>query len=275
YRDYVMEWLERGVPFDQLIGEQIAGDLLPAASLEDRRRQLVATTFLALGNTNLEEQDKAQLRMDVVDEQLDVIAKGFLAQTVTCARCHDHKFDPIPTADYYAMAGILRNAKAMEHANVSKWIEVPLPGSPAEDAEFKKRDQAVAALQAQITEEKAKAGPKVLAKVLPVADVPGIVVDDAQAKKVGEWQHSTHSGTYIGDGYVHDQNAGKGEKTLTFQPELPGAGRYEVRLAYSPGTSRSDAVPVTVFSAEGEKTIAVDMRKEPPIDGGYVSLGEY
>jgi Protein of unknown function (DUF1553)/Protein of unknown function (DUF1549)/Planctomycete cytochrome C len=274
YRDYVIDAFNRDLPFDQFIREQIAGDLLPAATLEDRRRQLVATTLLALGNTNLEEQDKGQLRMDVVDEQLDVIAKGFLAQTVTCARCHDHKFDPIPTADYYAMAGILRNAKAMEHANVSKWIEVPLPGSPAEEAEFKKHDAAVAALQARIKREKAKSG-KAVAKIIPTTEVPGIVVDDAQAKKVGEWQHSTHSGHYIGDGYVHDQNADKGEKTLTFQPELPGAGRYEVRLAYSPGTSRSDAVLVTVFSAEGEKTIPVDMRKEPPIDGRYVSLGEY
>ncbi|HJZ91495.1 MAG TPA: DUF1553 domain-containing protein [Gemmataceae bacterium] len=274
YRDYAIELFDRDLPFDQFIREQIAGDLLPAASLEDRRRQLVATTFLALGNTNLEEQDKAQLRMDVVDEQLDVITKGFLAQTVTCARCHDHKFDPIPTADYYALAGILRNAKAMEHANVSKWIEVPLPGTPAEEAELRKHDEAIAALQTRIKAEKAKAGPAIV-KVLPVADVPGFVVDDAQAKKVGEWQHSTHSGTYIGDGYLHDQNSGKGEKTLTFQPDLPGAGRYEVRLAYSHGTTRSEAVPVTVFSADGEKTVHVDMRKEPPIDGRFVSLGEY
>jgi Protein of unknown function (DUF1553)/Protein of unknown function (DUF1549)/Planctomycete cytochrome C len=274
YRDYAIDAFDRDLPFDQFIREQIAGDLLPAASLDDRRRQLVATTFLALGNTNLEEQDKAQLRMDVVDEQLDVITKGFLAQTVTCARCHDHKFDPIPTADYYALAGILRNAKAMEHANVSKWIEVPLPGTPAEEAELRRHDEAVAAFQARIKAEKAKAGPAVV-KVLPVADVPGVVVDDAQAKKVGEWQHSTHSGTYIGDGYLHDQNSGKGEKTLTFQPDLPGAGRYEVQLAYSHGTSRSEAVPVTVFSADGEKTVHVDMRKAPPLDGRFVSLGEY
>src|SRR5262249_57068 len=91
----------------------------------------------------------------------------------------------------------------------------------------------------------------------------------------GAWQHSTHAGTYIGDGYLHDQNSGKGEKTLTFQPDLPGAGRYEVRLAYSHGTTRSEAVPVTVFSADGEKTVHVDMRKQPPIDGRFVSLGEY
>ena len=120
YRDYVIDALNADRPFDRFVREQIAGDLLPAGSLDERRRQRVATTFLVLGNTNLEEQDKAQLRMDVVDEQLDTIGKAFLAQTIGCARCHDHKFDPIPTRDYYALAGILRNVKTLEHANVSK-----------------------------------------------------------------------------------------------------------------------------------------------------------
>ena len=86
---------------------------------------------------------------------------------------------------------------------------------------------------------------------------------------------SQHSGSYIGDGYVHDQNGGKGEKTLTFQPDMVPPGKYEVRLAYSAGTSRSDSVPVHVFSADGEKTVNVDMKKNPPIDGRWVSLGEF
>jgi hypothetical protein len=274
YRDYVIDSFNRDVPFDQFIREQIAGDLLKADDLETRQRQLVATTFLAMGNTNLEEQDKKQLRMDVVDEQLDVITKGFLAQTVTCARCHDHKFDPIPTKDYYALAGILRNAKAMEHANVSKWVEVPLPVSPAEEAKFQAHEEQVAALQARIKKAKKALSPAARG-VLAVKDVPGVVVDDTKAKKVGAWQDSTHSGTYIGAGYTHDRNADKGEKTLTFDPDLPATGRYEVRLAYSHGTSRAENVPVTVFSADGEKTVTVDMKKAPPIDGRFVSLGTY
>ncbi|OWK45243.1 DUF1553 domain-containing protein [Fimbriiglobus ruber] len=276
YRDYVIDAFNRDVPFERFVREQLAGDLLPADTQADRRRLLTATTFLALGNTNLEEQDKKQLRMDVVDEQLDVITKGFLAQTVTCARCHDHKFDPIPTRDYYALAGILRNAKAMEHANVSKWVEVPLPGNPEEEAAIRKHEGAIATLQAKIKTEKARGGP-VAARggLLAVRDVGGVVVDDAAAKKVGEWQHSTFSGSYIGDGYVHDQNAGKGEKTLTFQPEVIPAGKYDVRLAYSSGPSRASAVPVTVCGADGEKEVTVDMRTLPPIDGRYVSLGEY
>jgi hypothetical protein len=213
--------------------------------------------------------------MDVVDEQLDVITKGFLAQTVTCARCHDHKFDPIPTKDYYALAGILRNAKAMEHANVSKWVEVPLPADPATEAELKRHEAKVAALVARIALAKKAAGPKGAGGVLAVKDVPGVVVDDAQAKKVGEWMHSTFNKSYIGAGYAHDKNEGKGEKTLTFQPEALPPGRYEVRLAYSGGAGRADKVPVTVASADGEKELAVDMSKNPPIGGRFVSLGEY
>ncbi|MGE3780975.1 MAG: DUF1549 domain-containing protein, partial [Pirellulaceae bacterium] len=127
YRDYLIHAYNEDRPFDAMIREQIAGDLLSAGDRDERWRQLVATTFLAMGNTNFEEQDKQQLDMDYVDEQLDVIGQAFLGQTVSCARCHDHKFDPIPTRDYYALAGIFKSAVAMRHANVSNWIDQPLP----------------------------------------------------------------------------------------------------------------------------------------------------
>jgi hypothetical protein len=279
YRDYVIDSFNKDVPFDRFVREQIAGDLLPAAATADRTRQIIATTYLQLGNTNLEEQDKRQLRMDVVDEQLDVISKGLLAQTVTCARCHDHKFDPIPTKDYYALAGILRNVRALKDANVSQWVEVPLPAPAEVEEAVRKHDAAVADLQARIKAAKAKPmakAPAATAKgVLAVKDVPGIVVDDTAAMKIGEWKESKFSGTFIGGGYVHDENTGKGDKSLTFQPELPATGRYEVWLAYSPGTSRADNVPVTVFGADGEKNLVIDMKANPPLLGRFVSLGQY
>ena len=112
---------------------------------------MIATTFLALGNTNLEEQDKTQLEMDFIDEQLEVIGRVFMGQTIGCARCHDHKFDPIPTSDYYALAGIFRASQAMEHENVSKWVERPLPTEP----EIEQRmHEAAAALKQIVAEEK-------------------------------------------------------------------------------------------------------------------------
>ena len=272
YRDYVIDSIHGDVPLNRIIREQIAGDLLPFENDATRSKNLIATTYLALGNSNLEEQDKYQLRMDVVDEMLDVIGKGLLGQTVTCARCHDHKFDPIPSADYYALAGIFRNVKAMEHDNVSKWIEVPLLMKPELAKELAQHDFHVADLERQIKALKGKATAK---GIVPVSSLPGIVIDDEMATKVGIWQHSTHSGIFIGSGYVHDQNADKGKKTLSFTAELPESGNYEVRLAYSAGTNRSSAVSVTVFSPGGEKGHTIDMTKPGPIDGLFVSLGEY
>src|SRR5262249_49725753 len=78
------------------------------------------------------------------------ICRAFLAQTVGCARCHDHKFDPIPTRDYYALAGILRNAKTLEHANVSRWLEAPLPVEESQELVLRNHETAVAALKPQI-----------------------------------------------------------------------------------------------------------------------------
>ena len=287
YRDYVIESFNSDLPYDQFIREQIAGDLLPANSLAEKRRQMTATTFLALGNTNLEEQDKAQLRMDIVDEQLDTIGKALLAQTIGCARCHDHKFDPIPTRDYYAMAGILRSTRTVTNANVSGWLELPLPVEAEQEKIFAAHEQQVVALQSQI--KTAKDAAKVLAgknsepkpgrdfqpAVVAASALPGLVVDSAQAKAVGAWKHSQFSKHYIGDGYVHDDLQGKGGKTLTFQPDLKKAGRYEVRFAYQHGTSRATNVPVTVFHANGETTVLVNQQEAPVLDGRFVSLGQF
>ncbi|HEX5499989.1 MAG TPA: DUF1553 domain-containing protein, partial [Thermomicrobiales bacterium] len=270
YRDYVIDSFNADRPYDQFVREQVAGDLLPAESVEERRRNLIATSFLALGNANLEDQDKGQLRMDVVDEQLDTIGKGVLAQTIGCARCHDHKFDPIPTRDYYALAGILRNTRTLEHANVSNWIESPLPLLPDERQAVERYAAEVASLEGRI--KAARGAPR---GVAAAKTLPGIVVDDLQATAVGEWKLSQFTSFYIGDGYLHDRNAGKGEKTLTFLPKLPRAGVYEVRLAYTEGSNRATNVPVTVFSAGGEKTMRINERQPPPIEGRFVSLGEF
>ncbi|MDB5385201.1 MAG: Protein of unknown function (DUF1553)/Protein of unknown function (DUF1549)/Planctomycete [Planctomycetaceae bacterium] len=286
YRDYVIQSFNADRPYNQFLVEQVAGDLIPANpatdTLAEQQRRFVATTFLMLGNTNLEEQDKVQLRMDVVDEQLDVISKGFLAQTITCARCHDHKFDPIPTRDYYALAGILRNAKSLEHANVSKWLEFPLPVEPALNDLLKQHETAIAAVSEKI--KLAREAIRGLASngtgsaenfIVGPQSLPGVTVDDIQAKRVGEWKHSQFSKRYIGDGYLHDLDKDKGQKTLTFQPDQLKAGMYEVRLAYLSGSNRSPAVPVTVFSADGEKTITVNQQIDPPLEGRFISLGKY
>ncbi len=113
YRDYVIASLNADKPYDQFIREQIAGDLLPAKDAAERSEHLIATGFLALGPKGLNEKNRTQFEMDVVDEQLDTTARAVLGLTVGCARCHDHKFDPIPTRDYYALAGIFRSTRTL------------------------------------------------------------------------------------------------------------------------------------------------------------------
>jgi hypothetical protein len=112
YRDYVIDSFNQDIPFDQFIREQIAGDLMPAGPGEKvNRRGIIATGFLALGAKAVAQQDKKKMLVDVYDEQIDVVSKGILGLTMACARCHDHKFDPILTRDYYSWNTIFANTK--------------------------------------------------------------------------------------------------------------------------------------------------------------------
>src|SRR5262249_19253554 len=113
YRDWVIDALNLDLPYDRFVREQIAGDLLPAADAAGRNRQLIATGFLALASHDLVEQNPAVFRMDVIDEQINAVSRAFMGVTVGCARCHDHKFDPIPASDYYAMAGIFKSTEML------------------------------------------------------------------------------------------------------------------------------------------------------------------
>ena len=109
YRDYVIDSFANDKPYDQFLREQIAGDLLPADSPAQRDEQTIATGFLAVGVKDVNQRFKVRYVMDNVDEQIDTVTRSVLATTASCARCHDHKFDPIPTTDYYALAGIFRS----------------------------------------------------------------------------------------------------------------------------------------------------------------------
>ena len=132
YRDYVIDAFNQDMPYDQFVREQVAGDLLPPDQPGIiNRRGIVATGFLALGPKAIAQQDKKRMLYDVYDEQLDVVSKGFLGLTVTCARCHDHKFDPILTRDYYSMLGIFASTRSFSKlgTGVSRMVFTPLVSS--------------------------------------------------------------------------------------------------------------------------------------------------
>ncbi|HBN79368.1 MAG TPA: hypothetical protein DD473_26825 [Planctomycetaceae bacterium] len=132
YRDYVIGAFNKDLPFDQFIREQIAGDLLRSSGTSDRTSKLIATGFLAVGPKGLNETDPRQFAVELADEQIGTVSQAFLGMTISCARCHDHEFDPITQRDYTALAGIFLSTEThygtpggVRGRNASDLIEVP------------------------------------------------------------------------------------------------------------------------------------------------------
>ena len=117
YRDYVIQAFNEDLPYDQFVREHLAGDLMLPGRFNRARWQFaspVATGFYWFGEILNSPVDSIQARADQVDNQIDVVSKAFLGLTVACARCHDHKFDPISTADYYSLSGTLHSTQFSE-----------------------------------------------------------------------------------------------------------------------------------------------------------------
>ena len=159
YRDYVIAAFNSDKPLDRFIREQIAGDLLPYTSAEQQREQIIATGYLAIGPWTLQNYIKGQLAADVVDHQIDRIGRTFLAQTISCARCHDHKFDPVPTADYYALAGIFHSTLTTSYDGPGVWSvinHVTLPRLPGAAKEFEQLSLEIGEKQQALRDELAE-----------------------------------------------------------------------------------------------------------------------
>lgn len=138
YRDWVVRAFNDDMPFDQFVRLQIAGDLIGDAS------DAIATGFFALGPTYRSDggdpDSIAQAEAETLSDRLDTLGRGILGLTLACARCHDHKFDPLPQQDYYSLAGVFKNTNSHER---------PLVDQAIVDA-FKERQQAIATTDQQI-----------------------------------------------------------------------------------------------------------------------------
>ena len=116
---------------------------------------------------------------------------------------------------------------------------------------------------------------KSAAKSLDPLTLEGIVVDDLKAIKKGKWKSSTHTPGYVGSGYHHDDNTGKGNKSVTYRANIKKRGKYDVQVSYTDGPNRSKKTPITVMHADGEQKIYIDQTKPPKILGSFTSLGVF
>ncbi len=156
YRDYVIEAFHSDLPWDQFVIQQIAGDLLPAESAQQRAAQLTATGFLLVGDVEIVNPDKLKLETDHIDFQLSRIGTAFLGMTLGCARCHDHKFDPIGLEDYYGMAGTLRSTVSTRKIDHGIWSGLNVRELPETAEQQRSREQARSAEQGRIASMQAE-----------------------------------------------------------------------------------------------------------------------
>ena len=191
FRDYIIKSFNEDKPYDQLVREHLAGDLLPHKSPEQRNEQLVGSGYLVLGPMNYELQDQELLRMEFVDEQIDTMGRTFLGMTLGCARCHDHKFDPIPISDYYALGGIFESTESMGEGSaasgVSSVATVKLENRNSSILQIHRDD--LLETKKKISSLKAQLGNKTSSKA-PPQSIPGIIIDTDKAKLTGHWQTS-------------------------------------------------------------------------------------
>ena len=279
YRNWVIDAFYRDLSYYDFVRAQIAGDLLPWETDQQRADQLVAATFLALGPKMLTERDKEKLWLDTADEQVDTMGRAFLGLTLGCARCHDHKFDPVSQEDYYAVAGIFRSTEVVTGTrngcvNVASWIERPLPVA-GEAGEILRKKVERLELAMRLTVEKSfmkKAGGKMALGNIPLA---GVIYDNDDAELIGDWTESTYSANRFGSNYVHDDQKGKGENKVVFRGSLPESGTYEIRFGYNASGNRAGNLPLTVEARDGKHRVILDQTKSPSIGGLFEPIGQF
>ncbi|MFO0869616.1 MAG: DUF1549 domain-containing protein, partial [Pirellulales bacterium] len=273
YRDYVIAALNRDKPFARFVQEQVAGDLLQHPDQESSFEGIVATGFLSLGAKMLAEDDPVKMQMDIIDEQIDTLGKCFLGLTLGCARCHDHKYDPVDMHDYYALAGIFKSTRTMvNHSVVAVWQERPLADADTlarRDALRKqaqeKRDTAAATVKretaALLAAQRRRAGDYLAAAQLwqrrenrlsqarPYGELPlderariqGLQVIEAEAYQRGNVLKDT---TTYGAGIGVLVNRGELPNFTEYDVMIPQAGVYRLELRYAAAESRPCSLAV-------------------------------
>lgn len=223
FRNYVIDNFNRDAPYDRMITEHVAGDLVDFES-DAEYEPVVGTGFLAIGTKILTQLDAKKRIADLVDEQIDAFGRAMLGMTIACARCHDHKFDPIPTADYYALAGIFRSTTTL--VSYGKWVERPAHTRQSWDADRRightlppLRDR-LGRLTSQV--EKALSSAKAIELEAESFARGNVIVDKENYGK--------------GIGIIGDPGSQK--NFAEFDITVPESGRYVLQLRYAAKTAR-------------------------------------
>jgi len=268
---------------------EIAGDLLPPASDEaadfDR---VIATGYLSLGPKMLAEDDPVKQEEDIIDEQIDTLGKTFMGLTLGCARCHDHKFDPIPQTDYYALAGIFKSTRTMlNFKNMAEWQEVAL-APKAEQERLAAINTTIQARRKTLEERRAAAGEALLkeakqkrseylaaANLLIKSERSGVLLRPVTAGPelplpkeaiVVEAEDFVRGNVLkdrenFGKGIGVLVNAGQYPNETEYEIEAPEAGPYQLDLRYAAGDPR----PITLLI----NGVVVASRAAGQVTGGF------
>ena len=272
YRNYLIDAFNSDMPYDQFIREQIAGDLLPASGTEERNRKMIATGFLMVAPKMLTERNKPKMHLDIADEQVDTIGRTIMGLTLGCARCHDHKFDPIPTVDYYAMLGILYSTRTadgilMGNVNVSGWKETDL------EVDAKTRQLlAQQETRTQFLEQELKRKQNEHKKLLTANS---FVADDSNAETTGIWRESTLRPNHIGSHYLVADKDKAESLSIRWKVPLPKPGQYEVRVSFGGGQGLEKNARYVVTHAKGQTELLIDQTVKPPINGLWYPIGKF
>jgi hypothetical protein len=187
YRDWVVNELNRDLPFNDFIVHQIAGDQLPAATKgEINTDGLIATTMLTIGVWDNGDADKEKIVSDIVDDQINVVGQAFLGLTLACARCHDHKFDPISTVDYYGLAGIFYSTRVLKSVGPVGLSTIAMRVPLVKQQYVEKRDAQVA----QIKEIEQKLKDSAAAESAKTAASAGATAPNPAAATLSEEQRA-------------------------------------------------------------------------------------
>ena len=259
----------------RLIGEYVTTEL-------DCRRVRVAEDSVGLGSYNMDshnvqryvtEEGYAQDEGDVQVSPGGPYVVSYRSIVPKKAEC-DNLLVPVCLSSSHIAYGSIR----MEPVFMILGQSAATAASMAIDGDLAVQDVPYNQLRERLLEDGQVLDlpPTAKPKILLTADkVPGIAVDDRDAKAVGAWSPSSSHPVFIDTGYSHDSNEGKGMKTLTFTASLPKAGKYEVRFAFPFNGNRSTTVPVTVSHAGGDKTVTVNQRLDKGDEMGFISLGTY